>query len=187
MSTKEQLTVIAKEKFLQFGSKHITMDELATLLGMSKKTIYKHFTSKEELVVASINLLIDEFNADIIPIIENEQTAIAKITDIYKIIFTYISQFKPSFIFGLQKYYPKAYKTYKDFTFQFVATTVKELLKEAQLKAEIRNDVDIELFMQVHLQDLENRLFEANNMFDKYSKEELLEYMIVNSLKSIKK
>lgn len=186
MNKKKQLIEVAKEKFLAFGSKHITMDELAALLGISKKTIYGHFSSKEELVVESINQLIKEFKNDMQPVIDSDIRPLKKIIAIYDIVFNYILKFKPSFVFGLQKYYPEAYKTYKDFTGEFVSTTIFELLKEAQHHLEIRKDIHIELFSQLYFQDLEKRLYSTDNLLDNYSKEILLEYMITNNLKGIK-
>ena len=62
MIGKEQIIAFAAKKFTQFGSKRFTMDELAALLGISKKTLYKHFLSKEDLVTTCIQYLIDDYN-----------------------------------------------------------------------------------------------------------------------------
>ncbi len=47
---KERIFLKAEEMFLQYGFSKVTMDEIATGLGMSKKTIYKFFSGKENLV-----------------------------------------------------------------------------------------------------------------------------------------
>lgn len=187
MTQKSEIISLAAENFIQFGSKHITMDGLATLLGISKKTIYKHFSSKEDLVVESINLQIFEFKKDVTPIFDTEESSLNKIITIYDVVFDYILKFKPSFIFGLQKYYPEAYKIYKDFTRSFVNKTMVQLLNEAQQNSEIRSDVNIELFAQLYFWDLETRLYGTDKLFESYSKETLLEYMIINNLRGIKK
>ncbi|MFL5354150.1 TetR/AcrR family transcriptional regulator [Archangium sp.] len=44
----------AEEFFLTHGYSRVTMDELAAELRMSKKTLYRHFSSKEELGEAAI-------------------------------------------------------------------------------------------------------------------------------------
>lgn len=41
----------AEELFVRFGYKSISMDEIATAAGISKMTIYKHFSSKEALFI----------------------------------------------------------------------------------------------------------------------------------------
>ncbi|RSC92513.1 TetR/AcrR family transcriptional regulator [Tenacibaculum singaporense] len=186
MGNRSKLIKVAKEKFIAFGSKHTTMDEIAELLGISKKTIYACFSSKEELIIESIKELINEFKIDTEPILKSDKTALNKVIEIYKVIFKYVEKFKPSFIFGLKKYYPNAYDAYKEITTDVVSTDIMNLLEEAKEQGEIRPDVDLELFSKLYLSGLESRLFEADNLFDNYSKEVLLEYMIINNLNSLK-
>lgn len=186
MSNRAKLIKVAKEKFIAFGSKHTTMDEIAELLGISKKTIYACFSSKEELIIESIRELINEFKIDIEPILKSDKSALNKVIEIYEVVFKYVVKFKPSFIFGLKKYYPNAYNAYKEITKDVVSTDVMNLLKEAKEQGEIRPDVDLELFSKLYLSGLESRLFDSDNLFGNYSKEVLLEYMIVNNLNSLK-
>jgi hypothetical protein len=47
---KERIIIKAEEMFLQFGYSKVTMEEIAAGLGISKKTIYKFFPSKENLI-----------------------------------------------------------------------------------------------------------------------------------------
>ena len=50
LDIKDRILTRAEEMFLRFGYSKVTMDEIAANLGMSKKTLYKFFPSKEELV-----------------------------------------------------------------------------------------------------------------------------------------
>ncbi|MFN5112767.1 MAG: TetR/AcrR family transcriptional regulator, partial [Ignavibacteria bacterium] len=53
---RERLLSIAMQEFMQFGFSRISMDDLAERVGMSKKTLYKYFQSKEVLVREVIEL-----------------------------------------------------------------------------------------------------------------------------------
>ena len=53
----------AQKRMIKFGYRKVTMDELASDLGMSKNTIYKYFASKELIAVALVNRLQDEINS----------------------------------------------------------------------------------------------------------------------------
>ena len=55
MEVKEYIVEEADKLFCQYGFKSVTMDDIAKHLGISKKTIYQHFSDKNELV----NLLIE--------------------------------------------------------------------------------------------------------------------------------
>jgi len=59
--TTEKLKVLIagnfEEHFLHFGFKKTTVDEVAAEMGISKKTIYKHFSSKEDIFYFIISRL----------------------------------------------------------------------------------------------------------------------------------
>ncbi len=187
MIGREHIIAFAAEKFTQFGSKRFTMDELAALLGISKKTIYRHFSSKEDLVVASIRYLIDEYNQDLEGLIKEEADPIASIVLMYQKAFEHLKYFKPSFIFGLKKYYPSANKVFDDFRDNFVKERVYSLLKAAKEKDILLEGVNLDLFCDLYFKRFEEVAFVRNNLFDVYSNKDLLNHFIVFSLRGITK
>ena len=52
--TREQIVVAATRLFYGQGIKAVSMDAVAETAGVTKKTLYYHFTSKDELVAATI-------------------------------------------------------------------------------------------------------------------------------------
>ena len=52
---KETVLKKSLELFIQNGFKTVTMDDIAKELGISKKTIYQHFSAKDELVKATVD------------------------------------------------------------------------------------------------------------------------------------
>ena len=48
--TKEKIFSVCEERFFREGFASVSVDEISTNLAMSKKTFYKHFASKEDLV-----------------------------------------------------------------------------------------------------------------------------------------
>ena len=47
---EEQIIEVARELFHKFGFKKVSMDEIAREAGVTKKTIYRYFDSKEALL-----------------------------------------------------------------------------------------------------------------------------------------
>ena len=47
---QEQILKAAKELFTKYGFKKVSMDEIASETGVTKKTVYSYFSSKEELL-----------------------------------------------------------------------------------------------------------------------------------------
>ena len=49
ISSKEKILNAAQKEFMQFGYTKVTVDEVAKSAGVSKKTIYQYFNSKEDI------------------------------------------------------------------------------------------------------------------------------------------
>ena len=50
MEIKDRIINKAGELFFQYGIRNISMDELASSLGISKRTIYENFKDKEDIL-----------------------------------------------------------------------------------------------------------------------------------------
>ncbi|MFH4966004.1 TetR/AcrR family transcriptional regulator [Gaetbulibacter sp. M235] len=185
MTTKEEVLECSIANFTKFGSKSFTMDELAGELGMSKKTIYNYFKNKEDLVSESLEFLIKKIKKQIDLTLLQHTDPIVKIIEIYKIGFDYFKCFKPSFTFGLKKYYPKADEVFETFRHEIVFGKVYNLLEQAQQQKLIKEEINIKLACELYFLRIENVIYKPNNFFDEYSKKELLEHMIVYNLKGI--
>ncbi|MEZ4801339.1 MAG: TetR/AcrR family transcriptional regulator [Gelidibacter sp.] len=185
MTDKQDVLKCSVTNFTKFGSKRFTMDELANELGISKKTIYKYFESKEDLVAESVIFLIENFKDDIQTIVASQNEPITSIILIYQKGFEHLKNFKPSFIFGLKKYYPKANTVFDDYRDSFTQTTIYNLLVEAKSAGIIKPEVNLNLFCELYFKRFEEIAFKNNNLFDIYSNHELLNHLIVYNLKGI--
>ncbi len=74
--SKEKILNAAEKRMLKFGYRKVTMDELATDLGMSKNTIYKHFTGKEEIAAHLIKRLQQRINSGLSHIEDTERDSL---------------------------------------------------------------------------------------------------------------
>lgn len=55
MASKDIITTVSTKLFMSRGVKSVTMDDIATECGMSKRTLYEQFHDKSELLEACIN------------------------------------------------------------------------------------------------------------------------------------
>ncbi|MEM5566530.1 TetR/AcrR family transcriptional regulator [Psychroserpens sp. AS72] len=186
MITKAELLKCSIDKFTQFGSKHVTLDELAHELGISKKTIYTFFDNKEDLVASSLESLLNEYKEDINRLINsNGKDPILCVILIYQRGFDYLKYFKPSFLFGLEKYYPKASQLFDDFVKELSNSIVFNLLRKAQEAGNIKKEVNIKLIVKIYFFRIDNLVFKEKNLFELYPKEELFEHLVIYNLKGI--
>ena len=62
---KEKIIEKSNELFLNLGFKSVTMDEIASSLGVSKKTIYKYFKNKTDLVASVTEYIFNNISSGI--------------------------------------------------------------------------------------------------------------------------
>lgn len=186
MITKAELLERSIAKFTQFGSKHVTLSELSNELGISKKTIYKFFDNKEDLIACGVESLFNKYREDINEIIASHSTdPVLSVILIYKRGFQYLRYFKPSFLFGLEKYYPKANRLFEAFVEELANSVIYNLLKQAQDKGNIIKEVNLRLVVKIYFFRIDNLVFKENNLFESYQKEDLFKHMVIYNLKGI--
>nr|WP_297784212.1 TetR/AcrR family transcriptional regulator [uncultured Allomuricauda sp.] len=185
---KKEILAYAIENFTKFGSKRFSMDELAKSLGVSKKTLYKHFGSKEILVQESLSYYFGKIRANIDGYMlknPNEEQPLITIIYIYRQALMTFQEISPSFLHGLNKYYPKAYEVYSQLKHDVVWEIVCPLLKKAQALEQVRKNVKVELVCSLFLARMEETVYSRANLFDEYSIHELLDHIIINNLRGI--
>jgi len=78
---KEKILSFASEKFMRDGFYKVTMDEIAREMRISKKTIYKHFSSKQALVEATVENLMHTLKNSLSKITDQNFSAIVKLNN----------------------------------------------------------------------------------------------------------
>jgi len=121
---KDNIIHKATDLFLNYGFKSITMDDIASALGISKKTIYTHFKTKNELVDATTMTLFEVISEEINHICDLEKNPIEEIYDIKQTIMGHLKNEKSSPQYQLQKYYPKTYNTLKQKQYDMMQSCV---------------------------------------------------------------
>jgi AcrR family transcriptional regulator len=140
MESKEEFLEFAISKFLRYGSKRFSLDDLAHEIGISKKTIYQHFTNKEALVYESLGFLLDKIKVEVSQSVEQVRSnPLLGIIMIDKIGLEYLKLFSPTFLDGIKKYYPMVNEQYHNFKNREINNLVLSLLKTAQKNGQIRD------------------------------------------------
>jgi AcrR family transcriptional regulator len=133
----------AREHFLQFGFSTVTMSDIATELGMSKKTMYAYFPSKEDLASEMVKGLQSEMASQINALVEDQSVDfMEKLNRILDLTAAHHSRLTPHFRMDLQKHAPGVCKCSDDFQHQQIHTVVSKLINEGIRKQMFRRDID---------------------------------------------
>jgi len=147
---KDKILQKAADMFLNLGFKSVTMDDIAKEMGISKKTIYAHFSTKLKLVEAATFFVIDNINETIRTICSRNLDPIEEIFTIKSMVHDQLKNEKSSPAYQLQKYYPRIFKQVKDKQFESVNICIVENLKRGIKEGHYRSDIDIDLITRFY-------------------------------------
>ena len=147
---KDKILETSNELFLNLGFKSVTMDEIASKLGVSKKTIYKYFANKTELVAAVTHYMFDTVSCGIDGICELKMNPIEEIFSIKRFIMQHLKDEKSSPQYQLQKYYPKIYASLTQKQFDVMQVCVLNNLKKGIEIGLYRNNIDLEFTSRIY-------------------------------------
>ena len=106
---REKIIDKAGDMFLKFGFKSVTMDDIAREMGISKKTIYKNFENKDNLVDETTSYVHEAIDKIIEEITHKNYNAIEENFAIKNVFKNMFKNAKSSPMFQLKKYYPETY------------------------------------------------------------------------------
>lgn len=148
----------AGELFLKFGFKSVTMDDIASELAISKKTLYKYFNNKATLVDETMSFVHLQMHEAISCVCDKGYNAIQENFEIKKIFKDLLQNTNDSPLFQLQKYYPKTYNKlmkneftlFKDCIYKNIEKGVTEGLYRENCDKELISKFYFSLMLSVH-------------------------------------
>jgi AcrR family transcriptional regulator len=141
VEVKDRILAKAADLFMRYGIKSITMDEIASTLGISKKTIYQFFTDKDDLVFAVIGQEINENEMECVQFREEAENAVHEIFLAVEDLDELLRSTNPLVLYDLEKYHPRAFQKIKDFKYQFLQKATVENLRRGIEEGCYRSDL----------------------------------------------
>ncbi|MCF6307617.1 MAG: TetR/AcrR family transcriptional regulator [Flavobacteriaceae bacterium] len=147
---KEKILKKAIELFLTLGFKSVTMDDIASEMAISKKTIYAHFKNKTQLVEATTLHVFEIITEGIDCICSLNKNPIEELYEIKKFVMIHLKNDKSSPQYQLQKYYPEIHETLKTKQFETMQSCViTNLNKGIKLKL-YRDNLNVEFASRIY-------------------------------------
>jgi TetR/AcrR family transcriptional regulator, cholesterol catabolism regulator len=125
----------SEELFMQLGVKRVTMDDIASALSMSKKTLYQYFDNKDSLVLAVAKAHI-----------ERETLNFLEIKN--------LGQINPSILFDLQRFHPQAWDCFLKFNNEFIQGMMEENLDRGIKEGYYRLGLDSKILAKIRVEQI---------------------------------
>jgi len=143
------------DMFFRHGIRSITMDDIASALGISKKTIYIYYKDKSDLVRSFTDLELSNHQAEIHDIRDRSKDPIDEIFQMMAHLESFFKKVNPSMIYDLQKYHPQSWQLFKDFKEKVVTGFVEENLRKGIQMDLYRKEIKLKILSRLRIEEVE--------------------------------
>ena len=158
MDTEERILAQTLELFKMYGIRRVTMDQIATELAVSKRTIYELFHDRDELVRRTFIFAMNQERSDMNSIISQASNVIEALYLIGKDGHQKRSRINPVFFEDIRKYYRHLFDSNKenqklnaaDITIKLLKRGIEENIFLPDLEIKIVNNFIFEMMNMVH-------------------------------------
>lgn len=151
---RERVLAAAADLFRRFGFRSISMDDIARQLGMSKRTLYQHFSDKDEIVTLAIGKFLQRKKELLKNIADEARDAVELLIKVNHFLLTDITETSGSLMFELRKYHLKAWEVVQEFKSDFIFSIVHDNLKNGIEQGYFRNDIDVEVLSRLRMEEV---------------------------------
>ncbi len=152
----------AREMYMKYGIKSISMDDVAAELGISKKTLYQYVTDKDDLVGKFVENEIALRQEEICKCFKASANAIEELFEISIFMNKLMKDQNPATEHDLKKYYPHHYektvKTRREGIYSYILLNLKKGKKEGLYRQELNEEIIAKLYLSrvenIHLNDM---------------------------------
>jgi AcrR family transcriptional regulator len=144
---KERILELAKDRFFKSGFNKVTLDELSGDLGISKKTMYKFFPSKEEMVKAVVWMMMHRVEKEVQRITEQPKPFVHRLADLIIFIGRTVGGISKSFQQDMKRFSPLIWNEVERFRQEHIVGKVASMIRQAKQEKVFREDINDEVIV----------------------------------------
>lgn len=175
----------ARELFFKFGIRNVSMDDICKHMRISKKTLYKYVSNKDELVVKILDSIQEFHDEAEFSEITKGKNAIEFLLFVSKSIYQFSVSTNNPFRIDLEKYYPEYYKIFRDTmqikSHKYMMENIKQGIEEGLYRESLSLDINATLYLAK--MDGVQRDFSRNP--EKYTLRQLFEVLFENEVRAL--
>lgn len=179
--TKEIIIEGAHRLFLQYGVKSVTMSDIASKIGLSKKTLYTYFDNKDSLLNACMETWITSLEEKIQNLKKTSDDSLVVVFRILTVVLSALAEYKSPYLFDVRKI-PGAREVQERYRKYFWLQHVRPLLQEAQQHKVLSVSVDLDLVCSVYQTIIEKFIAENAHIHARWDLLEQYQTVLLLSL-----
>lgn len=150
---KKKLDIIERSSliYLKYGIKSVTMDDLANHLGISKKTIYKYFEDKNDLLNTMIKRTLNFEEKMCFKIQSHSDNALEALIQISRMVIERLNNVNPAIFYDLQKHHNEAWQILEKHKWDFVLSAINANIKRGIEEKYYRDNLNVEIISRLYI------------------------------------
>lgn len=153
--TKAKILKGATELFLRYGIRSVSMDNIASHLGVSKKTLYQYFKDKDEMVFSVTEAHLIEDREEFDSIAKESNNAVEELVKLSACLKKKLRELNPSILFDLQKYHHDAWNLWVRYKNELIKNEIIRSLKQGKEEGNFRNEINTEVLAVMRLETIQ--------------------------------
>ncbi len=150
-SVESKILDAAYKLFLQKGYRHTTMDDIAQMLGMSKKTLYKYYPGKFELLAASFEVTKTKLTAKVEAIVDNRYISFPlKLKSTLTVMASLLGPINPELFEDLREFAPEIWEDLEQYIKESAYMRYKKLLEQGISEGLVKPSININLVVMLY-------------------------------------
>lgn len=184
---KQELEIIggAFALFNKYGIRSVTMDDVAREMGISKKTIYKYFENKADLVHKCVISIFETIDSHVQRIHAETQNAIDELFDIDNVVGTIMANHNPGLQFQLAKYYPESYHYIHKGRQRMIRKMVSENIRNGREQGLYRLDFESNIVTFLYCSKVDTIPEEDSDLLSQYDVRQLMQESLIYHIRGI--
>ncbi len=151
-TTTARIVAAARQHFLAHGVRSVTMEDLARELGMSKKTLYACFSSKEALLEAVIDDKFQGMKRELEQIAASDTASFPDaLHQLLACLQRQVAEIQPAMVRDLRLVSPEVFKRVETLRAELIQQHFGRIFVRGQQAGMIRTDVSAGLMVQILL------------------------------------
>ena len=155
MTVKQKIINKSDNLFRTYGLRGVTMDNISSELGMSKKTIYKYFQDKESIATESINFYFSGLLSEINRLNKTCKNSIEFSIKLSRFFRSTINDINPLYVKDVKKYYPSLDKIINEYKSKIFFKGVSDNIIRGKKEGYIRKEVDEVILSKLRIEEME--------------------------------
>ena len=186
-TVKEKILAAAEQLFWRYGVKTTTLDDVAKQLAISKKTIYQHFTDKEDLLIQVLRDRVIRDQQEFLCAMVNAENPVVEILSALEMLRKHADRVSPNLMIDLRRHYPSAWAIFEQYKESHILKSIRDNIQRGIRDGLYRSDINPDILARMRVEQIElafnNQFFPADR-YDMVDIEQELMHHYVRGLLS---